>query len=187
MSTTDQHLDTVRVYPALPEHVPALLCMKRQLQIAEKSELVLRATETDWLRDGFGANPRFTAFVAERSSALVGMVTCSERYYTGWAGSTMYVQDMYVVPECRRRGIGKKLLARVAVHALERNCPLVELTVRKDSSARRLYEALGFTRVRRSAAYVAGIPAMTALSASFPELTASLCLPLLFSAGKDWR
>lgn len=99
--------DEVQVYPALPEYVPALLRMKWRLQVAEKSELIFRATEVDWLRDGFGANPRFTAFVAEQFSALVGTVACSERYDTGWAGSTMYIQDICVVPEHRRRGIGK--------------------------------------------------------------------------------
>lgn len=164
------HLDGLKVYPALPEHVPALLHMKWQLQVAEKSELAFRATEADWLRDGFGENARFTAFIAEWSGALIGLVTCSERYYTGWAGSTMYIQDMFVAPEYRRRGIGKKLLARVAVHALERNCPVIELAVRKDNSARRLYETSGFSRIKESITYVAGTPAMMALSSTFPEI-----------------
>jgi ribosomal protein S18 acetylase RimI-like enzyme len=142
------------VRAATPADVPALLRLKRQLAILEKPELALRATEGDWLRDGFGPRAQFTAFVAERAGTIVGMVTASERYYASWAGSTLYIQDIYVDPPHRGRGIGTALLGCVAALALERGSPLVELTVRADNPARRLYRRVGFRQVN-CASYVA--------------------------------
>ena len=152
------------VRPATPADVPALLRLKRELAILENAEFVLRATAQDWLRDGFGAGARFTAFVAEHAGAVVGMVTASERYYTSWAGCTLYIQDIYVDPAWRGRGIGAALLGCVAALALERGSPLIELTVREDNPARGLYGRLGFHQVQ-CANYVIAGPALANLAA----------------------
>jgi ribosomal protein S18 acetylase RimI-like enzyme len=152
-----------RVRPAVPADVPALLRHKRELAILEDAEFVLRATPQDWLRDGFGPRARFTAFVAEHAGAVVGMVTASERYYTGWAGCTLYIQDIHVEPAWRGRGVGAALLGCVATLALERGSPLVELTVREDNPACRLYRRLGFHQVECSN-YVVGGPALADLA-----------------------
>lgn len=157
------------VRAAKPGDIPAVFEMKRKLQTAHAAEFSLRATTKDWLRDGFGPDARFMAFVADSGSMLVGMITCSERYYTGWAGSTLWIQDMFVETDWRRRGIGKMLLARAAIHALERECPLIELTVRKDNPARRLYKRSGFDRVGNCETYVAAAEAMTILAGAFPQ------------------
>ena len=152
------------VRPATPADVPALLRLKRQLAVMENAELVLHATAQDWLRDGFGTRARFTAFVAEQAGAVVGMVTASERYYTSWAGCTLYIQDIYVDPEWRGRGIGAALIGCVAALALECRSPLVELTVREDNPARGLYGRLGFHQVQ-CANYVIAGPALANLAA----------------------
>jgi ribosomal protein S18 acetylase RimI-like enzyme len=149
---------------ATPADVSDLLRLKRQLAVAEDAEFVLRATEQDWLRDGFGPHARFTAFVAETAGAIVGMVTASERYYTSWAGCTLYIQDIYVDPAWRGRGIGAALLGCVAALALERGSPLVELTVREDNPARGLYGRVGFHQVQ-CANYVIAGPALANLAA----------------------
>lgn len=154
---------TYRVRPATPADVPELLRLKRQLAILENAEFVLRATAPDWLRDGFGPRARFTAFLAEHAGAVIGMVTASERYYTSWAGCTLYIQDIYVEPAWRGRGIGAALLGCVAALALERGSPLVELTVREDNPARRLYGRLGFHQVE-CANYVIAGPALASLA-----------------------
>jgi len=153
------------VRSAGPADVPALLRLKRQLAILENAEFVLRATAQDWLRDGFGAQARFRAFVAEHAGAVVGMVTASERYYTSWAGCTLYIQDIYVEPAWRGRGMGAALLRCVAALALERGSPLIELTVREDNPARRFYTGVGFHQVE-CANYVIAGPALANLAAA---------------------
>jgi len=153
------------VRPATPADVPALLHLKRHLAVVENAEFVLRATAHDWLRDGFGAQARFTAFVAEHAGTMVGMITASERYYTSWAGCTLYIQDIYVEPDWRGHGIGAALLGCVAALALERRAPLVELTVREENPARRLYDRVGFQQVA-CANYVIAGPALADLARS---------------------
>ena len=64
---------TAGVRPARPGDVPVLLRMKRELAKAEGNEGVLRASEQDWLRDGFGAQARFRCFVAEQEAATVAV------------------------------------------------------------------------------------------------------------------
>ena len=152
-----------RVRPAVPADVPALLRLKRELAKLENAEFVLRATAQDWLRDGFGPRARFTAFVAEHAGAMVGMVTASERYYTSWGGCTLYIQDIYVEPAWRGRGIGAALLGCIAALALEHGSPLVELTVREDNPACGLYRRLGFHQVE-CANYAIGGSALTVLA-----------------------
>ncbi|MEA2977069.1 MAG: hypothetical protein QOF19_2589 [Alphaproteobacteria bacterium] len=142
------------VRPARPADIPSLFRMKLQLVISEKAESGFRATEQDWLRDAFGTNPKFMAIVAEHEGAVVGMVTYSERYSTGWAGPTYYVQDLFVEPIHRKRAVGTALLAEVAAQAVHRAIPLVELTVRNENVARKFYRRCGFQRIRHCPSYV---------------------------------
>ena len=135
------------VRAATPADVGLLVRMKLALAAAEKAEHAVRATEQDWLRNGFGPHARFTAYIAEHEGAGIGMITCSERYYTGWPEPTIYVADIFVEPRYRRRGIARALLGRVAALAIARGSPMIELTVREDNSARNLYRHCGFQRV----------------------------------------
>ena len=54
-----------RVRKAAPADIPALMRLKRLLAEGENSLHAVRASASDWLRDGFGPNAGFTAFVAE--------------------------------------------------------------------------------------------------------------------------
>jgi ribosomal protein S18 acetylase RimI-like enzyme len=151
------------VRPARPADVGTLLHMKREFAIQEQTEFALRATADDWLRDGFGPRPRFEAGLAERDGAAAGMITFSERYYTGWAGSSLYIQDLYVDPAHRGHGVAGVLLAWVASVAVERACPFVELTVRTDNPAQELYRGAGFQPVESCATLVLAGPALAKL------------------------
>jgi GNAT superfamily N-acetyltransferase len=156
---TQQAFPHFKVRPAGPSDVGALLRLKRALTVYEKSEHVLRATESDWLRDAFGERPRFKAFVAERDGHVFGMVTCSERYYTGWAGSTLLIQDLFVEPAFRGSGAGRALLGCARELAECQGNLLIELTVHETNPARRFYRRLGFERVRNCLNYV--VPTIT--------------------------
>src|SRR6516164_4715674 len=96
-----------RVRTAEPADVPALMRLKRLLARDENSLHAVRASAEDWLRDGFGPLAGFTAFVAEltQANAVVGMATCSRRTITGWSGPVIFLQDLYVEADHRKRGI----------------------------------------------------------------------------------
>ena len=149
---------------ARPDDVPALLLLKWQMALGEGAAETMHASEADWQRDMFGSHPRFLALVAEAAGALIGMATLVERYYAAWVGPLFALDDVFVRPDHRGRGIGKALLAHAAAEALRRGAPFIELTVRTENPARRLYESVGFEPVRGAMIYVLAGNALAALA-----------------------
>jgi predicted N-acetyltransferase YhbS len=152
------------VRAAQPADIPALMRLKRLLAQAEDSLHVVRASAADWLRDGFGESAGFYAFVAEDSEAVIGMATCSRRTITGWSGPVIFLQDLFVEPAHRQRGIASALMARVAAFAQELGSPIVELTVRADNPAQTFYQRSGFQPLPYCLTYVLAGPALAALA-----------------------
>jgi ribosomal protein S18 acetylase RimI-like enzyme len=159
-----------QVRAAAPADVPALMRLKRLLALGEDSLHAVRASEADWLRDGFGPAPGFCAFVAEVDGgdgghSIIGMATCSQRTLTGWDGPVLFLQDLIVEAEYRRQGVAAALIARVAALACEIGSPIVELTVRADNDgAQRFYEGNGFMPVPHCLTYVVAGPALLTLA-----------------------
>lgn len=158
-----------RVRAATPADIPALMRLKRLLAEGENSLHALRAGAADWLRDGFGPAAGFCAFVAEADAAVVGssiigMATCSRRIITGWNGPVIFLQDLFVEPAHRRRGIARALTARVAAYACELGSPIVELTVRADNDAQVFYRNNGFALLPQCLTYVLAGAALSALA-----------------------
>jgi GNAT superfamily N-acetyltransferase len=162
------------VRAAQPPDIPALMRLKRQLALGEDSLHAVRATEADWLRDGFGAEKAFTAFVAEAIDAVlgnavvgnlvVGMATCSQRRITGWDGPVVFLQDLFVEPAYREHGVARTLMARVAALACDLGSPIIELTVRADNPAQNFYLRTGFQPVPQCLTFVLAGPALAALA-----------------------
>jgi GNAT superfamily N-acetyltransferase len=93
--------------------------------------------------DGFGPDPLFEALIVERGARPVGFVSFF-RGYAGWRGKPMgIVHALYVLPEERRSGAARALMAAVAKVALERDWVRVELFVEEERPAIRFYEAIG--------------------------------------------
>jgi GNAT superfamily N-acetyltransferase len=86
----------------------------------------VRTTEADIARDGFGTNAKFRTLIAEWGSQAVGFAVFFH-YYSTWRGSGIYLEDLYVRPEFRRRRIGTALLAQVAHTAPEESCTFVSM------------------------------------------------------------
>ncbi|MFZ1920278.1 MAG: GNAT family N-acetyltransferase [Xanthobacteraceae bacterium] len=154
------------VRAAEPRDIPALMRLKRALASAENSLHAVRASAADWLRDGFGPDAGFTAFVAECNGAgeVMGMATCSRRKLTGWNGPVVFLQDLFVDPAHRAHGVARALVTRVAAFAAELGSPIVELTVRADNPARNFYQHTGFLALPECLTYVLAGPALAALA-----------------------
>jgi GNAT superfamily N-acetyltransferase len=165
---------SIKIRKAEPCDVASLMRLKRLLAEAENALHALRASKADWLRDGFGPNPGFTAFVAERtdSSAIVGMVTCSQRVVTGWNGPVVFLQDLFVEAEYRSQGIARKLVARVAAFARDVGSPIVELTVRAGNPAQLFYLSSGFQPLPECLTFVLAGQALAKLADSGDETLA---------------
>jgi GNAT superfamily N-acetyltransferase len=103
----------------------------------------VRTTEADIARDGFGTNAKFRTLIAEWDSRAVGFAVFFD-YYSTWQGSGIYLEDLYVRPEFRRRGIGTALLAQVAQIAREQSFTFVRWAVLDwNEPALKLYASLG--------------------------------------------
>jgi GNAT superfamily N-acetyltransferase len=155
-----------RVRAARPADVPALMRLKRLLAQGENSLHAVRASIADWLRDGFGPDAGFTAFIAEVGNAetVIGMAVCSQRRITGWNGPVIFLQDLFVEPDYRQHGVASALMARVAAHARDLGSPIVELTVRADNPAQVFYQRSGFQHLPHCLTYVLAGPALAALA-----------------------
>jgi GNAT superfamily N-acetyltransferase len=165
-----------RVRAAQPRDVPALMRLKLLLAEAEHSAHAVCASEADWLRDGFGPNAGFTAFVAESVGAgapVIGMATCSQRIVTGWNGPVIFLQDLFVEPAQRANGVARALMARVAAYANALGSPIVELTVRADNPAQQFYLHTGFQLLPQCLTYVLAGPALAALAAQDTKVAAA--------------
>ena len=154
-----------RVRAAEPRDIPALMRLKRRLAEGEDSVHAVCASETDWLRDGFGPEAGFTAFVADNSGEVIGMATCSRRKITGWNGPVIFLQDLFVEPAQRANGVARALMARVAAYANALGSPIVELTVRADNPAQQFYLRAGFQLLPQCLTYVLAGPALATLAA----------------------
>ena len=107
---------------ATADDVPLILGLIRALAVYERAPDAVVASEADLLRDGFGANPYYSCILAEHDGQPAGYALFFYDYSTWLGRPGLYLEDLFVHPELRGKGIGKALLQRVAAIALEKNC-----------------------------------------------------------------
>jgi ribosomal protein S18 acetylase RimI-like enzyme len=101
-------------------------------------------TVEDLLVNGFGASPRFRILLAESGHRTLGYVLFSQSYDTEHAARGMYLNDLYVVPEARRQGIGRALMAAVAGACLaDGGRYLFWNALERNAAARAFYRRIG--------------------------------------------
>lgn len=99
--------------------------------------------EEDLARDGFGANPKFRALIAEWDRQPAGYAVFFG-YYSTWAGRGLFLEDLFVREPFRKRGIGSALLSAVAHIAVEEGCYGIHWSVLDwNERAIAMYQALG--------------------------------------------
>src|SRR5262249_6609571 len=101
----------------------------RELAVYEKLEPCARATPEDFRRHLFGPRLVAEAVLAEVEGQPVGFALWFATFSTFRGQPGLYLEDLFVRPEFRGRGIGKALLASVARLALERGCGRLEWSV----------------------------------------------------------
>jgi GNAT superfamily N-acetyltransferase len=128
---------------ATGDDVPLLQALLRELAEFEHELDLCVLEESDLARDGFGANPKFRALIADWSGSPVGYAVFFG-YYSTWVGSELYLEDLFVRPQFRGKGIGRAMLSAVARIALSENCAAVRWEVAAwNEDAIGLYGALG--------------------------------------------
>jgi len=154
------------IRPATPADVPTILRFIHELALYEREPDAVIATEADLLRDGFGPTPRFWALIAEHDGAPAGFALYFTSYSTWRGHHGIRLEDLYVTPSLRGRGIGKALLVRLAQIAVEQGCPRLEWDVLDwNAPAIAVYERLGATILTEWRIMRIADDALTALAA----------------------
>jgi GNAT superfamily N-acetyltransferase len=129
---------------AEPRDVPQILELIRELAAYEKAPGQAVATEADLLVDGFGPAPRYFCLMADWEGAPAGFAFYFHNYST-WQGRWgLYLEDLFVRPQHRGRGIGKALLVELARIAVREGCGRFQWQVLDwNTPAIEFYERLG--------------------------------------------
>ena len=135
--------------PATRADVPLILSLIRELASYERDPHSVVATEDALARDGFGERPLFQVTIAEWSGRPVGFAFWFFAYSTWRAQPTLYLEDLFVRPEARGRGIGKEMMRHLARTALDTGCGrFVWQVLDWNTPSIEFYESLGAKVVR---------------------------------------
>lgn len=144
---TEQYLErmaAIRIIPATESDIPVILAMIRKLAEYEKLADQVTATEEQLRQTLFGERPAAEVLLAYWDLECAGFAVFFSSYSTFLAQPGIYLEDLFVKPHLRGRGIGLALLTRLAKIAAERGCGRMEWAVLDwNEPAIRFYKRLG--------------------------------------------
>lgn len=137
-------MDAPTIRAVRPEDLPALLGLVRELAVYERLEHALVAKEEGFREGLFGPRPAAEAMIAERGGEVVGYALWFTTFSTFLGRPGIWLEDLFVRPAERGRGLGRALLARLAGLAVERGCGRLEWAVLDwNEPAHAFYRRLG--------------------------------------------
>ncbi len=134
------------IRPATPADVPAILGLIRELAEYEKLAHEAKATPDGLSAALFGPRPVAEALIAEVDAESVGFALFFATFSTFVGKPGIYLEDVFVKPAHRGRGIGKAFFRRLGEIAMERGCGRIEWSVLDwNEPALAFYRSLGAT------------------------------------------
>ena len=131
---------------AEPRDVPAIVGLITELAEFEKLAHLVQATPETLHPHLFGPRPVAEAMVAEVAGEVVAFALFFTNFSTFLAKPGLYLEDLYVRPAHRGRGLGKALLSHLGGLAVQRGCGRFEWSVLDwNVNAIALYEQMGAT------------------------------------------
>jgi GNAT superfamily N-acetyltransferase len=130
--------------PARADDLPAVLELVRGLADFEKLPGPDQEAARRFQADFAATPPRFRLLVAERDGALIGYALFFNAYSTFLARPSLYLEDLFVLPEHRSHGVGRDFLVELARLAVAEGCGRFEWTVLDwNARAQSFYRSLG--------------------------------------------
>ncbi len=124
--------------------MPVILALIRGLAEYERLAHQVEATPARLKRHGFGRRPYFETLICRRGRRPVGFALFFFTYSTFLARPSLYLEDLFVLPEERGKGAGKALLRALAKIAVARGCGRMEWAVLDwNTPSIRFYKRLG--------------------------------------------
>ena len=135
---------TLAIRSARPGDEALVLSFIRALAEYEKLLDRVVATEDSVRQALFGPNPRLFCDIAEWNGEPAGFAVWFYNYSTFLARHGIYLEDLFVKPDYRGKGIGKELLVHLAARAVREGCGRLEWAVLDwNEPAIHFYESLG--------------------------------------------
>jgi GNAT superfamily N-acetyltransferase len=145
-------MSSCNIRAAGPADVPLILHLITALAEYEKLSSEVEATEAKLAASLFPAGqaaPAAHCILAEVDGAVAGFALYFFNYSTFLARPGLYLEDLFVKPEVRSRGLGKALLLHLAKIANQRGCGRMEWCVLDwNQPAIEFYESLGARRMK---------------------------------------
>lgn len=139
---------TLAIRAAAPGDAALLLCFIEALADYEKLRHEAVATEADLDAALFGPRPYAEAVIAEWGGIPVGFALYFFTFSTFTGRPSLYLEDLFVLPEHRGKGVGRGLLSHLAGIAVDRNCGRFEWSVLDwNAPSIQFYESLGARRM----------------------------------------
>jgi GNAT superfamily N-acetyltransferase len=137
-------MPSIRIRPATESDTAQILAFIRALADYEKLTHEVVATEADIRAGLFGAKPVAECVIAEWEGRPAGFALFFHNFSTFIGKPGIYLEDLFVLPELREKGIGRALLAHLAKLTCERACARLEWAVLDwNAPAIGFYRALG--------------------------------------------
>ena len=119
----------IRIESASERDIPVILKFIRDLAEYEKLSHLVVATQESVRQNIFGPNPVAEVLIAYWNDQAVGFALFLRNFSTFLGQVGIYLEDLFVEPEHRGKGIGKALLVRLAQLAVERGYGRLEWSV----------------------------------------------------------
>jgi GNAT superfamily N-acetyltransferase len=165
---------SISIRPATPQDVSLILAFIKELATYEREPDAVLATEHDILRALFPSTsrPAAEAVIGSIDNQPLGFAVYFHNFST-WLGKPgLYLEDLYVRPAARGKGLGKALFAHVAKVAIDRNCLRLEWNVLDwNTPAKDFYLSLGAVAMEGWTIHRMTEPALSRLASSAPTLT----------------
>jgi GNAT superfamily N-acetyltransferase len=134
----------VEIRPAQPADVEAIVGLVKALADYEKLAHEVTGTPEDLARALFGERPYAEALLAWVDHQPVGLALFFHNFSTFLMKPGIYLEDLFVLPDYRRRGIGRALLVHLGKLAVERGCGRFEWNVLDwNTPAIEFYQSMG--------------------------------------------
>lgn len=157
---------SISIRDARPEDAQTILRFITELAIYEKEPDAVEATVELIQASLFGPGAITRAVICEKDGQPAGFAMWFYNYSTWQARKGLYLEDLYVTPDCRGSGAGKMLLKHLARIAVEEGCGRFEWSVLDwNEPAIRVYEAVGAEPMSEWTRYRLAGPALETFAA----------------------
>jgi GNAT superfamily N-acetyltransferase len=167
MEITTQ-IDNFTIHPATAADVPLLLAFIKELAEYEKLAHQVTATEPLLRETLFGPRPAAEAVIGIYDGEPVCFALFFHNFSTFLGQPGLYLEDLYVRPSVRGKGLGRTMLAYLAYVARQRNCGRFEWSVLDwNEAAIRVYRGIGASAMEDWTIYRLTGPALNQLADQF--------------------